>query len=94
MKSAITTTTSESVIGSLCREVEYIRARCINLAETILRCKDELLCLRLQSEFKELQERQNNLLETSREFKKNLGIDVYSLEFLIEICSRKVTAST
>ena len=52
---------SETLIGSLCREADYIRNRYRHLLNTIRTCKSNVLAIRLKGELDYLQRRRNEL---------------------------------
>jgi len=84
-------TTSDSVIGSLCREVDGIRHRCRSLLEAMANCNDDSLLCRLRREFQQLSNRRSVLLETAKGMQTNGIEDKLSIAFLIEISSRPLT---
>ncbi|HJN33766.1 MAG TPA: hypothetical protein QF700_06605 [Prochlorococcus sp.] len=81
-------TTSDSVIGSLCREVDGIRHRCRSLLEAMAKCNDESLFCRLKREFQQLSNRRSVLLEAAKDMQSKGVEDKLSIAFLIEISSR------
>jgi hypothetical protein len=88
---AYLTSTSDSVIGSLCREVDGIRHLCSQLLMAMRSCQDRVLLQRLRSELQALQERRSGLLATARRWRQQNSLsDDLAVEFLIEICSRPV----
>ena len=89
MKQA-TENTSESLLGSLCKEVHSIRSRSRNLIESMVNCNDSLLLIRLKNEFKYLQERRKELLKSAKGIKSLNLKDNTSIDVLIEICARPV----
>ena len=84
-----TFTSSDSFIGSLCREDDSIRVRCYQLLYSIDTSKNVKLSKRLQEEYNVLIERMNSLRKTAKSFNKTNFSDSLSLEFLIEISSRE-----
>ena len=79
---------SESLLASLCKEVQGIRNRCTYIIDSIVHCNDNNLLLRLKSELNHLQKRRVELLETAKSLKKlNLQDDI-AIDFLIEISNR------
>lgn len=85
--------TSDSVIGSLCREVIGIRQRCQMVLTAMRCCRNAALLQRLQLELLQLDERRRELLVTARHWRQRRCLsDDLALEFLIEISSRPVTA--
>jgi hypothetical protein len=81
-------TSSDTVIGSLCREVDVIRHRCRHILDAMSRCQDNSLFCRLRSELRQLQGRRRELLETARTWQRRGVQDPLSIAFLIEISSR------
>jgi hypothetical protein len=83
--------TSDSVIGSLCREVDGIRQRCSQLLAAMRVCQDTGLLHRLRRELQQLQDRRHALLDAARHWRQQRCVsDDLALEFLIEISSRSV----
>jgi hypothetical protein len=90
---AAQTSTSDSVIGSLCREVDGIRQRCHQLLTAMRFCRDSRLLQRLRLELQQLQHRRRELLATAQLWRQRRSVsDDLALEFLIEISSRSVLA--
>ena len=52
---------SDSIIGALCREIEYIRNRYKNISNVLTNSKDVILRKRLINEMKELKERRSTV---------------------------------
>ena len=87
------TSTSDSVIGSLCREVDGIRQRCSQLLTAMRFCQNSGLLHRLRLELQQLQNRRRELLATARLWHQRRSVsDDLALEFLIEISSRSIVA--
>ena len=86
MKGSVTT--SDTVIGSLCREVDGIRYRCRQLLSAMARCEDSGLFCRLRNELRQLHERRDELLHSAKEWQSLGAKDSLSIEFLVEISSR------
>jgi len=84
-------TTSDSVIASLCREVDSIRHRCSSLIEAMVRCNDDCLFCRLKSELQQLNTRRSELLKAAKLCENNGVEDKLSIAFLIEISSRPIS---
>ncbi|MBC1261947.1 hypothetical protein FQK07_11860 [Synechococcus sp. BSF8S] len=85
---ATTITSSNTVIGSLCREVDVIRHRCSHILDAMSRCQNSSLYCRLSKELRRLHGRRLELLETARTWKRRGVQDPLSIAFLIEISSR------
>ena len=82
-------TLSDSLIYSLCREIEYIRQRSKNIKDTLYTCKDKFLQIRLVNEIKGLTQRINELNKISNEYKNKYN-DSISSKLLIELCNRSL----
>lgn len=79
---------SDSLVGSLCREVDNINYRTKDLQDSINSTKDSNFYSRLKDELISLNARRLEILRCAKELKeKNSNYD-YSIEFLIEICYR------
>ena len=85
-----TTAMSESVIGSLCREVDAIRQRCRQLSGALERCQNRCLICRLQHELALLEQRRQTLLDAAHSWQRRGVCDPLALAFLIEMCRRPV----
>ena len=86
---AALSSTSDSLIGSLCREAEWIRSRSTQLSRLIQGCRDAALSRRLKLESQTLSDRRHELLGVAQRWrlgKQNL--DALTLDFLIELCRR------
>ena len=82
---------SDSVIGSLCREVDAIRQRCRQLTGAMERCQNRCLLCRLQRELVQLQQRRLALLDSACNWQRRGVGDPLALAFLIEMCQRSAT---
>jgi hypothetical protein len=83
-----TVRTSDSVVGSLCREVDAIRQRSRVLIQAMARCQSRGLLLRLQGDLAQLQARRLELQATARTWQRRGVGDPLGMAFLIEIASR------
>ena len=79
---------SESLLGSLCREVDQLRGRARQLSASLERCQNRSLLLRLGRERIQLMRRRKELLEIARSWRRRGGGDPLAIEFLIEVASR------
>ena len=80
---------SESVLGSLCQEVDGIRQRCLQLQLALPTCQNTRVHARMLHAYRQLQQRQQQVLTTAQFWRKQGWIhDLLALDFLIEICSR------
>jgi hypothetical protein len=80
--------TSDTVIGGLCREVDGIRQRCQQLSASMRHCQDTGLFARLRQEQQRLQRRRIELLDAARSWQQRGAMDPLAIDFLIEISSR------
>ena len=88
------TKTSDSLIGSLCREVDRMRQRYSQLAALSRTCSNPGLLQRLKAEWLQLEQRREELLSTARRWRQQRCCsDALGLEFLIELCERRGTAA-
>ena len=78
---------SESIVLSLCKEIEYIRTRSKNINNSLKTCHNKILSRRLKLELEKLNKNRLKILNISQNmFKKNSN-DL-SFEFLLEITKR------
>jgi len=78
---------SESIVLSLCKEIEYIRSRSKNINNSLKTCQNKILSRRLILELEKLKKNRLKILKISENlFKKNSN-DL-SFEFLLEITKR------
>ena len=78
---------SESIVLSLCKEIEYIRYRSKNINNSLKTCHNKILSRRLILELEKLNKNRLKILKISENmFKKNSN-DL-SYEFLLEITKR------
>ena len=78
---------SESIVLSLCKEIEYIRSRSKNINNSLKTCHNKILSRRLILELEKLNKNRLKILKISENmFKKNSN-DL-SYEFLLEITKR------
>ncbi len=82
-----TITISDSLIGSLCREVEQIRLRNKSINYSLISCKDEFLRKRLLQEIINLNKRKQELKEISNKFLQDSKSSISKL-LLLELCNR------
>ena len=78
---------SESIVLSLCKEVEYIRSRSKNIKISLKTCHNKILSRRLILELEKLNKNKLKILKISENmFKKNSNN--LSFQFLLEITKR------
>ena len=80
-------TESDSLIGSLCRDIEYIRQRYKNVSISHSISKDKLLRERLLNEILNLKQRRMELIEISNEFTNSYHSSLSAMLFY-EMCKR------
>ncbi len=78
---------SDSLVGSLCREIEYIRQRHKIIRNYLNITQNKILKERLDNEIDQLKSRHEELLAISRTFKSQISSNISSL-FLYELCNR------
>ena len=78
---------SESIVFSLCKEIEYIKNRSKNINQSLKTCQNKLLSKRLKSELKKLNKNRLKILNIS-ESMFNRNSNELSFEFLFEISKR------
>tara|TARA_Y100001968_G_C18976206_1_gene534628 strand:+ start:207 stop:488 length:282 start_codon:yes stop_codon:yes gene_type:complete len=78
---------SESIVLSLCKEIEYIKNRSKNINRSLKTCHDKTLSKRLRLELEKLNKNRLNIVRIAEGmFKKNSKN--LSFEFLLEITKR------
>ncbi len=81
---------SESIVFSLCKEIEYIKIRSNNIKTSLRTCHNKILSSRLRSELDKLNKNQLRISKISKAMFKNNTHDL-SLEFLFELTKRSNT---
>ena len=82
-------TCSESVVLSLCKEIEYIKNRSKNINRSLKTCHNKSLSKRLYLELDRLNKNRLKILNISESmFKYSQGL---SFEFLLELTRRSST---
>tara|TARA_Y100001968_G_scaffold54562_1_gene45770 strand:- start:1088 stop:1369 length:282 start_codon:yes stop_codon:yes gene_type:complete len=80
-------TYSESLVLTLCKEVEYIRIRSKNIKDSLKTCHNKILSKRLTTELEKLNIKRQNILNISENMLNKNSKDL-SFEFLLEITKR------
>jgi hypothetical protein len=88
LPSSATVCISDSVVGSLCREVDAIRQRSRVVIQAMARCQNSGLLLRLQRDLAQLRARRQELLTAARAWQRRGVSDRLGMAFLVEIASR------
>ena len=78
---------SESLVLSLCKEIEYIKIRSKNINSSLRTCNNKSLSKRLRLELEKLNQNRLKILTISESMFKNNSQDL-SFEFLLEITKR------
>ena len=78
---------SESIVLSLCKEIEYIKSRSKNINTSLLTCHNKSLSKRLRLELDKLNKNRLRILKISESMFKINSKDL-SFEFLLEITKR------
>ena len=78
---------SESIVFSLCKEIEFIKIRSKNINSSLKTCQNKSLSKRLKIELDKLNKSRLKILSISETMFKKNSQDL-SLEFLLEITKR------
>ena len=78
---------SESIVFSLCKEIEFIKIRSKNINRSLRTCQNKSLSKRLKIELDKLNKNRLKILSISESMFKTNSQDL-SLEFLLEITKR------
>ena len=78
---------SESIVLSLCKEIEFIKIRSKNIQISLKTCNNKNLSKRLKLELNKLNKNRLKILSISESMFKTNSQDL-SLEFLLEITKR------
>ena len=78
---------SESIVLSLCKEIEYIKNRSKNINRSLKTCRNKNLSKRLNIELERLNKNRLKILNISESMLKINSQDL-SFEFLLEITRR------
>ncbi len=81
---------SESIVISLCKEIEFIKIRSKNINSSLKNCQNKSLSKRLKLELDNLNKNRLKILTISECMFKNNSCDL-SIEFLLEITKRSNT---
>ena len=78
---------SESIVFSLCKEIEFIKIRSKNINSSLKTCHNKSLSKRLKIELDKLNKNRLKILSISESMFKTNSQDL-SIEFLLEITKR------
>ena len=78
---------SESIVLSLCKEIEYIKIRSRNINYSLQNCHNEILSKRLRIELDKLNKNRLKILNIAESMFRRNSEDL-SFEFLLEITKR------
>ena len=78
---------SESIVFSLCKEIEFIKIRSKNINSSLKTCHNKSLSKRLKIELDKLNKNRLKILAISESMFKTYSHDL-SIEFLLEITKR------
>ena len=78
---------SESIVFSLCKEIEFIKIRSKNINSSLKTCHNKSLSKRLKIELDKLNKNRLKILSISESMFKTNSQDL-SLEFLLEVTKR------
>ena len=83
------TANSESLVLSLCKEIEYIKSRAKNINQSLKYCQNKKLTCRLDIELSKLNEKRKTIKTIAENLFRNNRTDL-STEFLFEITHRTI----
>ena len=78
---------SESIVLTLCKEIEYIKNRSRNINTSLKTCQNKILSKRLKLELKKLDNTRLKILSISEDMFNSNSEDL-SYEFFLEISKR------
>ncbi len=78
---------SESLVLTLCKEIEYIKNRSKNINYSLKNCQNKILLTRLRAELNKLNTNKVRILNISQSL-INLNCEELSFEFLLELSKR------
>ena len=81
---------SDSVINSLCREIEYIKSRSKSIKYSLNNCQNSSLIIRLKNELLHLKKRMSTIEEVTFSIRKINRQKSLSLDFLCELIGRSL----
>ena len=81
---------SESIVLSLCKEIEYIKIRSKNINYSLKTCHNKKLLKRLSLELNKLNQNRLKIISISESMLKNNSENL-SFEFLLELTKRSNT---
>tara|TARA_Y100001968_G_C19424054_1_gene753340 strand:+ start:477 stop:752 length:276 start_codon:yes stop_codon:yes gene_type:complete len=79
---------SDSIVGSLCREIEYIQFRSKSINNSLANCQNNLLIIRLKKELNLLNKRIESIDSLSAKIKKSYSYQSFSIDLLTEMIGR------
>lgn len=80
---------SDSLVASLCREIDQLRCRVAQVMGDLGRCQEERLLQRLRRELQQLQRRRLELQASARQLRRSGGLrDSLAVAFLDEVARR------
>ena len=80
---------SESLVLSLCKEIEYIKARAKNINQSLKSCQNKKLTCRLYLELSKLKAKGTSIKNIAEKLFSNNSSDL-STELLLEITHRTI----
>ena len=78
---------SESLVLSLCKEIEYIKSRSKNINYSLKTCQNKILSTRLKSELNKLNNKRLKIFYLTESLVKR-NCNELSFEFLLEVTKR------
>ncbi len=80
---------SESLVLSLCEEIEYIKSRAKNINQSLKSCQNQELTSRLDIELSKLKAKRTSIKKIAEKLFRNNSSDL-STELLLEITHRTI----
>ncbi len=81
---------SDSVVGSLCREINFLRCRSKSIIENMSYTYNGKLLLRLNSELKFIRRRSSEIISITNDLFNHSYYDKTSLRLLLELSNRSM----
>ena len=79
-----------TIIGSLCKEIQYIKSRSTSINKSLANCQSNSLIKRLKKELITLTKRQESIQNITEAMSKKDSLDKLSIEFSTEVINRNL----
>ncbi len=84
---------SDSLVSSMCRELDYIKFRSQSIRNSLYNCQNKLLVIRLRNELINLNNRKESIRKLSLIIKQNSSQNTLSIDLLVEMIRRTLIFS-